>query len=120
METRCIMVVAEKMAAIKLQVVHQVLWILALELKAISIRCGVIFKSSILTINLSMWIELGFRKEKEIMNKDDDDFVCVRSDSCIYNMPPEYCCKDVACVLPCPQCMCGRKQTDLLNRTFAN
>ena len=54
------------------------------------------------------------------MNKDDDDFVCVRSDNCIYNMPPEFCCKDVACVLPCPQCMCGRKRTDLLNRTFAN
>ena len=52
--------VAEKMAAIKLQVVHQMLLILALELKAISIRCGAIFKSSILTINLSMWIELGF------------------------------------------------------------
>nr|DAO94281.1 MAG TPA: hypothetical protein [Caudoviricetes sp.] len=46
------------MAAIKLQVVHQVLWILALELKAISIRFGAIFKSSILTISLSMWIEL--------------------------------------------------------------
>lgn len=60
METRCIMAVAEKMEAIKLQVVHQMLLILALELKAISIRCGAIFKSSILTINLSMWIELGF------------------------------------------------------------
>lgn len=54
------MAVAEKMAAIKLQVVNQMLLILALELKAISIRCGAIFKSSILTINLSMWIELGF------------------------------------------------------------
>ena len=60
METRCIMAVAEKMAAIKLQVAHQVLWILALELKATSIRCGAIFRNSILTINLSMWIELGF------------------------------------------------------------
>jgi hypothetical protein len=54
------------------------------------------------------------------MNKNDDDFVCVRSDSCIYNFPPEYCCRDVACILPCPQCMCGRKRTDLLNRTFGS
>nr|DAP20782.1 MAG TPA: hypothetical protein [Bacteriophage sp.] len=36
---------------------------LALELKATSIRCGAIFKGSILTINLSMWIELGFSGE---------------------------------------------------------
>ena len=65
--------------------------------------------------------KLGFRKEKEIMNKDDDDFVCARPASCIYyNMPPEYCCLDVACVLPCPLCMCRRKRTDSLNRTFAN
>lgn len=51
------------------------------------------------------------------MNKDDD---FVRPASCIYNMPSEYCCLDVACVSPCPLCMCRRKRTDSLNRTFVN